>query len=103
MGFATLGATMTGATALARALKRHDPGRFFFMSGGPITIFTAMSEHAPEIDQILTHSEKAAAYMADGYARASFKPGLCFGQVGPGATNLAAGVAEPYLASTPLV
>lgn len=94
---------MLGARSLVEMLKLFQVRHFFFMSGGPTSIFSEMSEHSPEIRQVLTHSEKAAAYMADGYSRASYKAGLCFGQVGPGAANLAAGIAEPYLASSPVI
>ena len=92
---------MLGVTALVEMLKLYGVRAFFFMSGGPTSIFSEMSAKAPKIRQVLTHSEKGAAYMADGYSRASYKPGLCFGQVGPGAANLAAGLAEPFLASSP--
>ena len=84
---------MLGSTAFVEMLKLYDVRTFFFMSGGPTSIFSEMSDKAPQIHQVLTHSEKAAAYMADGYSRASYRPGVCFGQVGPGAANLAAGLA----------
>src|SRR5207244_4393080 len=52
------------------------------------------------IRRIHTHGEKAAAYMADGYARASGKPGVCMAQV-VGALNLAAGLRDAWLAHSP--
>jgi acetolactate synthase-1/2/3 large subunit len=54
------------------------------------------------IKRILTHGEKAAVYMADGYARASGRVGVSFAQC-IGAANLAAGLRDPYLACSPLV
>ncbi|VTU23075.1 Acetolactate synthase large subunit [Variovorax sp. PBL-H6] len=51
---------------------------------------------------ILPHTEKAAAYMADGYARVAGKPGLCWAQ-SVGAANLAAGLQDAWLARTPLI
>jgi acetolactate synthase-1/2/3 large subunit len=54
------------------------------------------------IKRILTHSEIAAAYMADGYARISGKPGICMAQ-SVGAANLAAGLQDPYLAHSPVI
>jgi acetolactate synthase-1/2/3 large subunit len=48
------------------------------------------------------HSEKAAAYMADGYARAKRGPGLCMSQ-SVGAMNLASGLLDPFLAHTPVI
>jgi acetolactate synthase-1/2/3 large subunit len=50
----------------------------------------------------LAHSEKAAAYMADGYARASYRPGVCMAQ-SAGAANLAAGLQDAYLARSPVI
>ena len=49
---------------------------------------------------ILAHSEKAASYMADGYARVAGRPGLCFAQ-SVGAANLAAGLQDAYLGRSP--
>ena len=54
------------------------------------------------ITRIRVHGEKAAAYMADGYARASGRPGVCAAQV-VGAMNLAAGLREPWLAHSPVI
>lgn len=54
------------------------------------------------IRRIMCHSEKAAAYMADGYARTSRRPAVCMSQ-SVGATNLAAGLQDAYLARAPVV
>ncbi|OGA53014.1 MAG: hypothetical protein A3G24_11260 [Betaproteobacteria bacterium RIFCSPLOWO2_12_FULL_62_13] len=54
------------------------------------------------IRRVLTHGEKAAAYMADGYARASGKPGVCMAQH-VGGSNLAAGLKDAYLACSPVI
>src|SRR5256886_9041516 len=51
---------------------------------------------------ILAHSEKAAAYMADGYARIAGRPGVCMAQ-SVGAANLASGLQDPYLGRSPVV
>jgi acetolactate synthase-1/2/3 large subunit len=55
-----------------------------------------------EIARLVTHSEKAAAYMADGYARASGRVGVCMAQM-VGAGNLAAGLRDGALASSPMI
>jgi acetolactate synthase I/II/III large subunit len=55
------------------------------------------------VRRILTHGEKAAAYMADAYAQASGHPGIVITQGGPGATNLAAGLADAYQGSVPVI
>lgn len=56
----------------------------------------------PEVARVTTHGEKAAAYMADGYARVAQRPGVCAAQV-VGALNLCAGLREPYLAGSPVL
>src|SRR5437763_5140197 len=55
-----------------------------------------------QISRIHCHCENAAAYMSDGYARASGKPGVCMAQV-VGALNLAAGLRDAYLAHSPVI
>ncbi len=54
------------------------------------------------IRRVTTHGEKAAAYMADGYARASGRPGICLAQ-NVGAANLAAGLRDAYMACSPAI
>ena len=55
-----------------------------------------------DIRRVVTHGEKAAAYMADGYARASRGPGICMAQ-SIGAANLAAGLADAYMGQSPVI
>ena len=62
----------------------------------------AEMERRTSIRRIHTHGEKSAAYMADGYARASGRPGVCMAQV-VGALNLAAGLRDAYLAHSPVI
>jgi acetolactate synthase-1/2/3 large subunit len=62
----------------------------------------AEMERRTEIKRLHVHGEKAAAYMADGYARASGKPGICMAQV-IGALNLAAGLRDAWLAHSPVI
>src|SRR3954451_10625702 len=62
----------------------------------------AEMERRTSINRVHCHGEKAAAYMADGYARASGKPGICMAQV-VGALNLAAGLRDGYLAHSPII
>jgi len=57
---------------------------------------------ALRINRVLTHSEKAAAYMADGYARISHRPGICMSQ-SVGGANLASGLQDPYLGLSPVI
>src|SRR3974390_1114077 len=62
----------------------------------------AEMERRTSIARVHCHGEKSAAYMADGYARASGKPGVCMAQV-IGALNLAAGLRDAYLAHSPVI
>ncbi|MCW4048865.1 MAG: thiamine pyrophosphate-binding protein [Candidatus Bathyarchaeota archaeon] len=92
---------MTGAKAIAETMKAYGIEHFFHVSGGMISLFIE-TENAG-IDLVLARSEKAAAYMADGYSRVSYKPSVCYGQAGPGAINLAAGISEAYWTCTPVI
>ncbi|HEX9915939.1 MAG TPA: thiamine pyrophosphate-binding protein [Candidatus Bathyarchaeia archaeon] len=94
-------ARMSGAKAVAETMKNHGVKHFFHVSGGMISLFIEVEEAG--IDLVLARSEKAAAYMADGYSRVSYKPSVCYGQAGPGAINLAAGISEAYWTCTPVI
>ena len=70
----------------------------------PATLRRTMVEMEAHTDikRVRPHGEKSAAYMADGYARASGRPGVCMAQV-VGAQNLAAGLRDAYLAHSPVI
>ena len=55
------------------------------------------------IKHILVRHEQGAAHAADGYARATGKPGVCIATSGPGATNLVTGIANAYMDSIPII
>ena len=92
---------MTGAEALARMLGDYGVTHFFMV---PAVLRTTMAEieRHTGIRRIHAHGEKAAAYMADGYARACGRPGVCGAQV-VGALNLAAGLRDAHLAHSPVI
>jgi acetolactate synthase I/II/III large subunit len=92
---------MTGARYIAEALNGYGVTHVFFV---PAILRRTMAEMEArtEIKRIRTNGEKAAAYMADGYARASGRPGVCMAQH-VGALNLAAGIRDAHLACCPLV
>ncbi len=91
---------MTGARHLAQVLHGYDVDHVFYV---PAVLLTTLAEMEDlPIKRILAHSEKAAAYMADGYARASGKPGLCFAQ-NIGASNLASGLRDARMARAPVI
>jgi acetolactate synthase-1/2/3 large subunit len=92
---------MTGAECLAEMLKSYGVTHVF-MVPAVLRRTLAEMERRTAIKRIQTHGEKSAAYMADGYARASGKPGICMAQV-VGAMNLAAGLRDAYLAHAPVI
>ena len=90
----------TGARYFAEIIKGYGITHAFFV---PTILMDALAEMDElGIQKILTHGEKAAAYMADGYARAANRPGLCMGQQ-IGASNLAAGLRDAYMAGSPVI
>jgi len=94
-------AKMTGAQVLAEMLDGYGVSHVFMVPAVLRRTFAEM-EYRTQIKRIHTHGEKAAAYMADGYARASGRPGICMAQV-VGALNLAAGLRDAFLAHSPVI
>jgi acetolactate synthase-1/2/3 large subunit len=94
-------AKMTGAQVLADMLQGYGVSHVFMVPAVLRRTFVEM-ERRTGIKRIHTHGEKSAAYMADGYARASGRPGVCMAQV-IGALNLAAGLRDAYLAHSPVI
>src|SRR5579863_10037754 len=92
---------MAGAECLAEMLKGYGVTHLFMVPAVLRRTFAEM-ERRTSIARIHTHGEKSAAYMADGYARASGKPGICMAQV-IGALNLAAGLRDAFLAHSPVI
>jgi acetolactate synthase-1/2/3 large subunit len=92
---------MTGAECLADMLAGYGVTHIFMVPAVLRRTFAEM-ERRTAIRRIHVHGEKAAAYMADGYARASGKPGICMAQV-IGALNIAAGLRDAHLAHSPVI
>ena len=93
---------MTGAEIVIEALKKEKVEVIFGILGGVLLpLFDVL--YKKEIKFILTRHEQAAAHMADGYARATGKVGVCLATSGPGATNLVTGIATAYMDSIPIV
>src|SRR5207253_4991028 len=91
---------MTGNRYFAEAVHAYGVTHVFFV---PTIMLPAMAEMEDMgIRRVVTHGEKAAAYMADGYARASHRPGICMAQT-IGAANLAAGLRDAYMACSPVI
>jgi acetolactate synthase-1/2/3 large subunit len=93
-------AKITGGRFIAEFLNAQGVTAFFFV---PTMLSRALAEmdNMP-IKRVLTHGEKAAAYMADGYARASGRPGICAAQA-VGTANLAAGLRDAYMGHSPVI
>ena len=83
---------MTGAECMADMLAGYGVTHVFMVPAVLRRSFVEM-ERRTNIARIHTHGEKSAAYMADGYARATGRPGICMAQV-IGALNLAAGLRD---------
>src|SRR5262244_2777996 len=94
-------AKITGAQCLADMLQGYGVSHVFMVPAVLRRTFAEM-ERRTKIKRIHTHGEKSAAYMADGYARASGRPGICMAQV-IGALNLAAGLRDAFLAHSPVI
>src|SRR6202008_2733631 len=92
---------MTGAQCLADMLKGYGVTHVFHVPAVLRTTYAEM-ERRTDIKRLHVHGEKSAAYMADGYARATGKPGICMAQV-IGALNLAAGLRDAWLAHSPVI
>lgn len=90
-----------GAEVLADMLAGYGVTHVFMVPAVLRRTFAEM-ERRTNIARVHCHGEKSAAYMADGYARASGKPGICMAQV-IGALNLAAGLRDAYLAHSPVI
>src|SRR5579862_4196963 len=93
---------MTGAQCLADMFKGYEVTHVFHVPAVLRTTYAEMERRDTGIKRLHVHGEKAAAYMADGYARASGKPGICMAQV-IGALNLAAGLRDAWLAHSPVI
>jgi acetolactate synthase I/II/III large subunit len=91
---------MNGAEWLARALAGAGTTHVFFVES--VLRRTLLQLGDLGVTHVLAHSEKAAAYMADGYARVARRPGVCMAQ-SVGAANLASGLQDPYLGRSPVV
>jgi acetolactate synthase-1/2/3 large subunit len=91
---------LTGAEWLARSLAANGTTHVFFIDA--VIRRTLIELGTLGVHRVLGHSEKAVAYMADGYARVAGRPGICFAQ-SVGAANLASGLQDPFLGRSPVI
>jgi acetolactate synthase-1/2/3 large subunit len=88
---------------ILEALEREGVEYIFGYPGGAnLPIYQHLHEH-PRLKHILVRHEQGAAHMADGYARASGRPGVVFATSGPGALNLVTGLCTAYMDSVPMI
>lgn len=93
---------MTGAEIIVEALKRLGVSVAFGIPGGVnLPMFDKLYDSGIRV--VLTRHEQGASHMADGYARATGKAGVCLATSGPGATNLVTGLATAHMDSIPVI
>ena len=96
-------AQMTGAQALTRSLLREGVEVVFALPGVQIMeAFNALYDE-PSLRLVLVRHEQSAAYMADGYARTTGKPGVAMVVPGPGALNATAALGTAFASSSPVM
>ena len=96
-------AQMTGAQALTRSLIREGVEVVFALPGVQIMeAFNALYDE-PSLRLVLVRHEQSAAYMADGYARTTGKPGVAMVVPGPGALNATAALGTAFASSSPVM
>jgi acetolactate synthase I/II/III large subunit len=94
---------LTGAEILIECLKREGVKTIFALPGGVVLKIFDMLHQQKEIDVVLTRHEQGAGHMAEGYAKATGKAGVCLVTSGPGMTNVITALADAYMDSVPLV
>jgi acetolactate synthase-1/2/3 large subunit len=92
----------TGAKILVESLRDHGVEYIFGLPGGQVLALFDELYDAP-LKMILVRHEQGAGHMADGYARATGRVGVCLATSGPGATNLVTAIATAYMDSIPVV
>jgi acetolactate synthase-1/2/3 large subunit len=97
------GETMNGAEILVAAMEREGVEVIFAYPGGASMPIHQALTRSNKIRTILPRHEQGGSFAAEGYARATGKPGVCMATSGPGATNLVTGIADAYMDSIPVV
>ena len=94
---------LTGAEILIECLKREGVKTIFALPGGVVLKIFDMLHQQKDIEVVLTRHEQGAGHMAEGYAKATGKAGVCLVTSGPGMTNVITALADAYMDSVPLV
>jgi acetolactate synthase-1/2/3 large subunit len=93
---------LNASKALLEMLKGYQVEHVFGLPGETTLNWYEQWLDYPEIKHVMARDERSAVFMADGYAKVSFKPGVCEGP-SVGATHMLPGVAEAYKASVPMI
>src|SRR5207245_1095634 len=97
-----MGKLFTGSEILVESLHHEKVEVVFGLPGGAVLpLYDAL--YSAGIRHLLVRHEQAAAFAADGYARATGKPGVCLVTSGPGATNVITGLTSALMDSIPVV
>ncbi|MFB3145856.1 MAG: biosynthetic-type acetolactate synthase large subunit, partial [Nitrospirales bacterium] len=96
-------AQLTGAEIFVEALKREGVKTIFALPGGVVLKIFDVLHQQKDVEVILTRHEQGAGHMAEGYAKATGKPGVCLITSGPGMTNVVTALADAYMDSVPMV
>ncbi|MCY4379807.1 MAG: biosynthetic-type acetolactate synthase large subunit [Candidatus Dadabacteria bacterium] len=97
-------AKMLGAQMFFETLLHQGIDVVFGLPGGYVLkVYDVMTDYTDRINHVLVRHEQGATHMADGYARASGKPGVVLCTSGPAATNTVTGIATAQMDSSPIV
>lgn len=95
---------LKGSEIIMECLIKEGVDVMFGYPGGAILpTYDAMTKYRDRLHHVLVRHEQGASHMADGYARATGKVGVCIATSGPGATNLVTGLATAMMDSSPIV
>jgi len=94
---------LTGAEILFECLKREGVKTIFALPGGVVLKIFDILHQQKNIEVVLTRHEQGAGHMAEGYAKATGKAGVCLVTSGPGMTNVITALADAYMDSVPMV
>ena len=97
------GQTLNGSEIFFECLRRENVEYIFGYPGGSLLKVYETLYDVEDIQHILVRHEQGATHMAEGYARATGKPGIVLVTSGPGATNTVTGIANAYMDSSPMI
>ncbi|MDY6942678.1 MAG: biosynthetic-type acetolactate synthase large subunit [Pseudomonadota bacterium] len=94
---------LSGSEILVECLKQEGVEFVFGYPGGAVLPIYDVLNLQGDVKHILVRHEQAAGHAADGYARATGRPGVCLVTSGPGVTNVVTGIATAYMDSIPMI